>query len=209
MSRADERLVFVDVETVGTVKNPRIIQVAAIATDRNANEIAGFEAKAKLPKAARTKPKHSRYCHDRWEAEGRDAKVVAAELSAFLIRNATVERFSKSGQLFRVAQLVAHNATFDGEVLRNWFSQHGVFCPASFQTLCTLQRAMWLFQEKRSMLPPADYRLITLCKHFGIVHTKKQAHDAFADVRATVLLYRKMNEANQCKVVDVENRCTA
>ena len=192
MVSQDRRLVFVDVESIGSIQKPHVIQIAAIATDGKMNELAGFEAKAKLPVNCRIKPKHSRYNRKLWEQEGNEAMHVANDFAAFLTRNATVERFSKSGQMFRVAQLVAHNSAFDTEVLKNWFAKLGVYLPASFQSLCTLQRAMWYSQETVRENRPRDFQLTTLCKHFGIQHSAKQAHDAFSDVRATLLLYRTM-----------------
>ncbi len=188
----DGRFVFVDVEAVGTIRNPHVIQIAAIATNGKMEELAGFEAKARLPKSARSKFRHSRYDAKLWEAEGSDAKKVAIEFAAFLTRNATVERYSKDGQLFRVAQLVAHNSGFDAVILQAWFKQLKLYLPASFQALCTMQRATWLSQEAGNDFSPTDFRLISLCNHFGIEHSTKQAHDAFNDVRATLLLYREM-----------------
>lgn len=194
MTSKDRRLVFVDVEAIGSIRSPHVIQIAAIATDGNTKELAGFEAKAKLPSNCRTKPKHSRYDRKLWEQEGHEATSVARDFAAFLTRNATVERYSKGGQLFRVAQLVAHNSAFDTEVLKNWFAKLDVYLPASFQSLCTLQRAMWYSQETVRENRPRDFQLTTLCKHYGIKHSSCQAHDAFNDVRATLLLYREMRK---------------
>ena len=173
-----------------------MIQIAAIATSEQMEELAGFEAKARLPKDLRLKPLHSRYNKKYWEAEGRDANEVAIEFAAFLTRNATVERYSTTGQLFRVAQLVAHNSGFDSDILHAWFKQLKVYLPASFQTLCTLQRAMWLSQESERDFSPTDFKLVSLCEYFGIEHTTKEAHDAFNDVRATLLLYREMRKCH-------------
>ncbi len=192
MQSTDDRLVFVDVEAVGSVRKPHVIQIAAIATNGKMEELAGFEAKAQLPKGGKPKPSHSRYNKKLWDAEGSDAKKVAIEFASFLTRNATVERYSKNGQMFRVAQMVAHNSGFDSDILQAWFKQLNVYLPASFQTLCTMQRAMWLSQEASDNFRPSDFRLVSLCKHFGIEHSPKQAHDAFNDVRATLLLYREM-----------------
>ena len=193
MTSKDRRLVFVDVEAIGSIRSPHVIQIAAIATDGSTKELAGFEAKAKLPPNCRTRPKHSRYNQKQWEQEGHEAIRVARDFAAFLTRNATVERYNKNDQLFRVAQLVAHNSAFDTEVLKNWFSRLDVYLPASFQSLCTLQRAMWHSQEVfASNNCPKDFQLTTLCQHFGIEHSPGQAHDAFVDVRATLLLYRSL-----------------
>jgi DNA polymerase III epsilon subunit-like protein len=87
---------------------------------------------------------------------------------------------------------VAHNAEFDGPFLRSWFERLGLFFPGSYRVSCTMQRAMWLFHEDQSLTPPADFRLGTLCEYFGAVLRPSEAHDALADVRATVELYRRM-----------------
>jgi DNA polymerase III epsilon subunit-like protein len=68
----------------------------------------------------------------------------------------------------------------------------GIFCPARYLVLCTKQRAMWLFDEDKSLTPPADFKLGTLCEYFGVKLREEEAHDAFHDVRATVELYRAM-----------------
>ena len=91
-----------------------------------------------------------------------------------------------------VAQLVAHNAEFDGVFLREWFERLGLFLPASYRVFCTLHRAMWLFHENRSLTPPADFKLGTLCRYFDVPLRPDEAHDALTDVRATVELYRRM-----------------
>lgn len=91
-----------------------------------------------------------------------------------------------------VAQLVAHNAEFDGAFLRKWFERLRLFLPASYRVFCTLHRAMWLFHEDRLLTPPNDFKLGTLCQYFGVALRASQAHDALADVRATVELYRRI-----------------
>ena len=202
MDRKANRLVFVDVETIGTIKNPRVIQIAAIATNEFAEELAGFEAKALLPAGNKAKPRHSRYDAKLWKAEANTAQQVAIDFAAFLTRNSTVERYAKSGQMFRVAQLVAHNAEFDTQVLRNWYARLGIYLPAAYQPLCTMQRALWMFQDRRRFPRPSDYRLTTLCRYFEIEHSPKQAHDAFADVRAMLLLYRRMIATDQLSSID-------
>lgn len=165
-----ERLVFVDVEARGNKSKPAINQIAAIATDNKLHEIAGFEAKVTCKQ---------------------DATKVAREFANFLTRNATRERFNAQGELFRVAQLVAHNAKFDIEILRNWYRQQNIFLPADFLPLCTVQLAMWYFQT-HELTPPKNFKLTSLCNRFNIKHLPSDAHDAFRDIRATVLLCRKL-----------------
>jgi DNA polymerase III epsilon subunit-like protein len=55
-----------------------------------------------------------------------------------------------------------------------------------------LQLALWWFNEHKEETPPANFRLGTLCEYFGIPLRAEDAHDALADVRATVLLYKAM-----------------
>jgi DNA polymerase III epsilon subunit-like protein len=118
--------------------------------------------------------------------------VVAYDFGRFLGRHATAEVAGAKCRRMIVAQLVAHNAEFDGMFLRQWFERLGLFLPASYRVFCTLQRAMWLFHENRSLAPPPDFKLGTLCHYFGIPFPAHEAHDALVDVRATVELYRRM-----------------
>lgn len=188
----EERLVFVDLE-VGQVKRKRLVlQIAAIAVSRSLVELESYEAKIQTNAPLGTNIRHRRFNRAVWQAEARHPRVVAYEFGRFLGRHATREIASGSRRPIMVAQLVAHNAEFDGPFLRVWFEQLGLFLPASYRVYCTLQRAMWLFQEQSGMMPPADFKLGTLCRHFGIVLPLYEAHDALADVRATVELYRRM-----------------
>src|SRR5207237_10194640 len=60
--------------------------------------------------------------------------------------------------------------------------------PARYQVLCTLQRAMWYFHEHQDEPLPADFKLATLCQYFGVTLHAASAHEALADVSATVAL---------------------
>ncbi len=101
---------------------------------------------------------------------------------------------SRTGKPYRLAQLAAHNGDFDGPRLRSWFCRQKQFLPASRRVFCTLQRAFWLFHEETTLTPPDDYRLATLCEYFGVPLGQNEQHDALADARATVAVYRKMAE---------------
>jgi DNA polymerase III epsilon subunit-like protein len=61
-------------------------------------------------------------------------------------------------------------------------------------TLCTKQKALWLFEEDKTLTPPTDFKLGTLCQYFDVRLRKEDAHDALVDVRATVKLYQAMCE---------------
>jgi DNA polymerase III epsilon subunit-like protein len=67
-----------------------------------------------------------------------------------------------------------------------------MFLPGHYRMLCTVQRAIWLFQEEPQRKPPKDFKLLTLCRYFDVRLTEAEAHDALNDVRATVELYKAM-----------------
>lgn len=194
MALPDERLIFIDLEPGGEEPWRPIMQLAAIAVDAGLRELETIEMKLRfnprrIHPACRRK-KH--YSKEVWDREAISEEVAGERLAAFLRRHATVDLLSAEGRGYRVAQLVAHHAAFDSAFLDAWFSRIGRFLPAHPRVLCTHQRALWLFHEDKSLSPPADYQLITLCQYFGIQLKKHEAHDALADIRATVALYRAM-----------------
>jgi DNA polymerase III epsilon subunit-like protein len=197
---ADERLVFVDLEVGKAGRQRLILQIAAVALTRSLVELESFEAKILTDVPRDAEIRHRRFNRAQWQAEAKHPKVVAYEFGRFLGRHATVEIAGTSRRRIAVAQLVAHNAEFDGLFLRDWFERLGLFLPASYRVHCTLQRALWLFQEQSGMIPPADFKLGTLCRYFGIMLPLHEAHDALADVRATAELYRRMMLLNAARL---------
>ena len=190
----EERLVFVDIELAAVGRRRAILQIAAIAVSRSLVEQESFEAKIRLDES-KFRPMSVRNRHfdlAQWRHEGRSPKAVACDFARFLTRHASAVVPGADGRPLIVAQLVAHNAEFDGVFLREWFEGLGLFFPASYRIFCTLHRAMWHFHEDRAMMPPRDFKLGTLCRHFGVPFNDYEAHDALTDVRATVELYRRM-----------------
>ncbi len=191
-----EILIFFDLETAGLdpEKHP-IIQIAAIAVDSTLRELESFEVKIRFEESE-ADPKslsENRYSKELWKREAVEAAIVAHRFAKFLRRHATFDMLSKDGKPYQVSQLVAHNGErFDGPFIHAFYRKLGLFCPARYMVLCTKQRALWLFDEDKSLTPPADFKLGTLCEYFGIRLRDEDAHDAFNDVRATVELYRAM-----------------
>lgn len=189
------RLVFFDLETGGLdpLKHP-IIQIAAIAVDEQLRELDAFERKIdfdtdEADPEALTKNSYNR---ELWAESCRPAWQVNRDLSSFFKRFADVEMIAKaSGRPYKVAQLVGHNAdSFDGPFLQHWYRRLDQFMPAAFRTLCTYQKALHHFQDRPHLPKPENFKLEGLCKYFGIPLT--DAHDALADCRATVELYRTL-----------------
>lgn len=188
-------LVFFDLETTGL--NPRrheVMQIAAAAVDEDLNVLEEFEVKVRI-RGTRV-PKDvlllTRYDPELWRRKALPPRIAALRFAQFLKRHATctISGFGRRAPR-RAAQLVAHNASFDGPFLEAWAKRNRVRMPVMFRTLCTLQRAEWYFAES-GQRRPASLRLLSLAEHFGIPFTEQEAHDALADVRATVELYVKL-----------------
>ena len=192
----DETNIYFDLETGGLDQDRHpVIQIAAVAVDALLRELETFEIKVCFNEAEANPAtlQKNHYCRQLWKRRGVEPLEAAQCFAAFLRRHATVDMFSKDGRRYQVAQLVAHNGDcFDGPFLHAWYQRLGVFCPARYMVLCTKQRALWLFDEDKSLTPPANYKLGTLCEYFGVRLRDSDAHDAFHDVRATVQLYRAM-----------------
>ena len=191
----EDRLVFVDIELATVRRRRAILQIAAVAATRSLLELECFEAKIRLDEA-RFRPSQIPNRHFNlhlWREEGRSPKAVAVDFARFMSRHASASIAGADGRQLIVAQLVAHNAEFDGVFLRKWFEDVGLFFPASYRIFCTLHRAMWYFHEDRSRLAPPDFKLGTLCRYFGVPFSPLEAHDALTDVRATLELYRRMS----------------
>lgn len=191
-SAMKQRLVFFDLETGGLdpKRNP-IIQLAAVAVDSHLEVLEGFEAKICFDpkKAAAHALRKNHYHPGRWAAEAREGVEVAKDFAAFLKRHATVHALSAKGDTYRVAQLVAHNAAFDGPFLQTWFGKQNVFLPARRLVLCTMQLAMWHFTLSDDKAP-SNFQLATLCEHFDVSFHAAAAHEALADATATVRLFQ-------------------
>jgi DNA polymerase-3 subunit epsilon/ribonuclease T len=193
-SAVENRLVFFDLETGGLdPKRHPIIQIAAIAVDSRLEILEAFEAKLRFDKTKTNAHslRKNHYHPGVWAREARESREVAKDFSDFLRRHATVPVVSAKGEPYHVAQLVAHNAAFDGPFLFGWFERLDQFLPAQRQVLCTLQLALWHFLLTGDA-PPTNHQLATLCAHFGVPFHAASAHEALSDAAATVGLYRAL-----------------
>jgi len=196
----DSQLVFFDLETAGIdPKRHAIIQVAAIAVGRELEPIEAFEAKIRFDerRANKNSLRKNHYRAGVWAKEAQDEKDAAKAFAEFLRRHASIPQTSSKGEEYRVAQLVAHNAAFDGPFLDAWYARLGVFLPARRLVLCTMQRAMWHVSEHVPLVPPKDFKLSTLCQYWGVPFHAAAAHEALSDVSATVSLYQVMHQGTR------------
>lgn len=191
-SAMEQRLVFFDLETGGLdPKRHPIIQLAAVAVDSGLDVLEAFEAKITFDrnKANAHSLRKNHYHPGRWATEARDGKEVARNFADFLKRHATMPALSSQGKPYHVAQLVAHNAAFDGPFLAAWFDKLRVYLPARRLVLCTMQLSMWHFVSG-DLSPPSNYQLATLCGYFGVPFHAAAAHEALGDATATVQLFQ-------------------
>ena len=192
--QAGERLCFFDLETAGLASTSAIIQIGAIAVDSRLHELESFETKIRfdVSQASREALAINLFEPTVWKRLARQPEDAATDFANFLRRHATVDMVSRAGKHYQLARLVAHNAAFDGPLLISWFADLQLFLPAARSVYGTLQRAYWMFQEDQQLTPPTNYKLATLCEYFGVRLAGNEAHDAIADVRATVELYRAL-----------------
>ena len=190
-----ETIVFLDLESGGLEFTRPIIQIAAVAVNSRIHELESIEMKITFDesKVDPNSLSKNKYDPELWREEAIAPREAAARFGGFLRRHATVDMFSESGKRYCLAQLAGHNAErFDGPFLHAWYRRQGFFCPARYMTLCTKQKALWLFEEDKTLTPPKNFKLGTLCQYFGVQLPDDEAHDALNDVRATVQLYKAM-----------------
>ncbi len=191
------RIVFFDLETSGLdpLVHP-ITQIAAVAVDEQLNELESYECKVMFyDKMCDEKALAlNGYDEAKWIAEGISPLQAVGQFGRFLSRYADIERKSEKTQNpYRVAQLAGYNAaTFDGPFIQQFFKNERAFLPASYQVLDVLQRAKWHFLELGVTLP--SLKLSAVAEHFGI--KVEQAHDALADVRTTIAVYKAIRKGN-------------
>lgn len=187
--------VYFDVETDSLRDDLQIIQLAAIAVDGDWRELGTFERKLFFDEKRSDKQalELNHYDPVLWQKVGVSPVQACADFAAFLKPHCTLQMISKRTGPYLVARLAGHNAaTFDAKHLFRVFKECNVFLPADPRARCTVQRALWLFDEHGISKLPDNYRLETLCKWFGI--DCSGAHDALTDVRLTIALAKRMAE---------------
>src|SRR6266404_4509465 len=126
MSDASQKTIFFDLETGGLhPKRHPILQLAAIAVDDDLEPIEIFEAKVRFDEreANRNSLRKNHYRRGLWAREALEPQEVARHFAEFLRHHASVPVVASDGAPYQVAQLVAHNASFDGPFLRTWYER--------------------------------------------------------------------------------------
>lgn len=187
--------VFFDTETGGLEDRHPTIQIAAIAVNAAWEEIGIYERKLRFDIATADPEalQMNSYNEAEWAREAIPPKTAYADFGAFMSEHASVEMTSKrTGRPYRVCRLAGHNAArFDAPRLQDAFKAHGLFLPASYHVLDTIQLAMWCLHL--SMAEVEGLKLGDLCKRLGI--PVEGAHDALADCRMAIAVARRLSKA--------------
>lgn len=88
-------------------------------------------------------------------------------------------------------QMVAYNAQFDSEFIREFFIKNGDnYFGSWFWTpaICVMQASAWFTQRVRGALP--NFKLATVCKSAGIKFEEDEAHNSLYDVEKTLELFK-------------------
>lgn len=190
--------VFFDLETGGLEMHHPIIQFAAVAVAHDYSETSSVEIKIKFEESLATREalEINHYDPAVWELQAVEPASACSLISGFLESFKTLRLISKrTGRPYSVAKLIGHNAaSFDGPRIQKLFKDHNAFLPADPRIRCTVQRALWYFDEC-GIEPPADYKLETLCRYFDIPTPEGSAHDALVDVRLNIQLAKALRAA--------------
>lgn len=204
----DDRTVDFDLETGGTdpLRHP-IIQIGASSRDDiSGKEIESFEVKLKFNEAECDPEalKKAKYDPELWAKHAVDPITGLERIVYFLREHATYQKTSQAkGKKYYVADLAAYNAGFDRDFLWQLKEklkaerERDIFLPANFHAACTLQRAISLFVDHKSLVRPPDYQLGSVCAHFGIEFSTNAAHDALYDARKSGELRIKLKAAER------------
>ncbi len=161
-------LAFIDLEaTSNIIQDAEIIEIAFIIY-KDDKKSAEYQTLVKPPNKI---PEHI------YRLTGISNKMVKNEKEFFLMANEIHEHLKD-------ATLVAHNVSFDYQLLQKSFQKLGI--EFSTKTICTLELSKRFIPE----LP--SYSLENLSKIFSIEH--KDAHRAKSDAQATKDLYLKVKE---------------
>lgn len=176
-----------DVETTGLdPENSEIISLAGSLLDVELKEIKSIEVYALPEKGCPPEvAKINGYNEEAWLAKGAlSQQDMYDKISAF------------AEGCYRVVT-VGHNVSFDVAFLRALFTAHSSRAMYdkyfSYHSVCTLGSSI-LFDIAKNGKKEGAYNLGKLCARFGI-SLGENAHDAKADIRATIEIFRYLTLA--------------
>lgn len=179
------RIIAFDTETTGLdPAKDEIIAIAMVTLDEHFNEV-GRKAIFAQPdvKVSEEAAKINGYVYEEWEARGAVSQVMLF---------AEVHEFIRSQKAKKPLIPMGHNVGFDINFLKALFKKNEAKDYGrlmSYHSMDTIGITMFCDLAKFDKLNSA-YKLTELCERFGI--TLDNAHDATADIDATIELFRTL-----------------
>lgn len=171
-----ERFLFYDTETTGFSDSDYITQIAAILTDENFNELEDYnslirsDGRFEVPKTAFFI--ENNMSTERCDAEGSDALEV---MTSFM------------GMVDACDIAIAYNDKFDKRMISNSCKRLGIENLLDGKRTECAMKSMARHQKSRVMKLGAAHIIAT-------GKPLEDAHDAFADVRGTIEVYKYINK---------------
>ena len=104
---------------------------------------------------------------------------------------------------------IAHNATFDSNFLRTWFTKNNhKFYGSYFHSanICTMTIAQFVFSGLAIELNTlVSYKLVDIAKFLNIKVNEKKLHDALYDIKLTIKVYKMLSEKVKFKKDFLQN----
>ncbi len=187
--------VYFDLETGGLELTHPIIQIAAVAIERGSwGEIASFETKLQFNEneADPAALAINHYTPAAW-AEAIPPCEALARFNRFLRFHACDTLTSaRTGRPYTVSRLKGYNSVaFDMPRIKFAVDRYKMFLCADLRSRDVMQIALWYFDQLSRPLP--NYRLETVAEYFELEHSG--AHDALFDVRLTVQIAKRLDQA--------------
>jgi len=190
-------MICFDLETGGLDKNKHPITQIAMIDEETGDEL---ELKILVNTGLCDKKalEINGYNQELWDNEAELPDDQAIKIADFFGKHTSLDKVSKYGKSYRVAQLFGHNSQgFDMPFLIEWFKRRkwqgsNIFMGADYKSLDTMQLELWA--EYCGKIPKQKtHKLGDLYKFFS-GNELSGAHDALVDVRATIYIKNKLVE---------------
>lgn len=189
---------FLDLETTGIDKNQHaIIQLSGII-EIDGVEKEEFNFRLKPHPGAKIDPQALAVTGTQEsDFENYDEPYLVFEQFIKLLEK-YVSPYDKHDKFF----FLAYNAPFDSEFLRSFFirNEHKYFASYFWNpAIDVMVLAAHQMRDRRSEL--SNFKLITVCKAFGIEIDDTKLHDSLYDILITKQLYQKIENASSAQPV--------
>jgi DNA polymerase III epsilon subunit-like protein len=196
-------LVIIDLETSGLDATQHdIVQIGAVALTPDMQQVAEcFEVKVQfdVDGADIDALQVNSYDAEVWQNTAVTPEQALHNFCAFLRRHSYVEKTSKAGRPYKVAQVAGHNAhQFDWPFFWLWRARHGldgIFVPADYFALDTLQMSLFLrlkMSAGKPVMKSQSLSLSEISERLGLDVNSDQSHDALYDANLNTDVFFKM-----------------